>query len=169
MRTEPAPYPLSLAASPMTVAQLRVLDYLPTHLTYTEIAERLFVSRNTVKSHAIAIFRKLGVSSRSEAIVIASRLGFLDAVASPTPSAPPRAGSVAPLHLVDSTWSVESAPTGDYVFLSDKEQSILSTLLASARNDVRPRAATTSPADIDAIAKKLDDIGPELGLGAASS
>jgi len=55
------------------------------------------------------------------------------------------------------------------VFLSDKEQSILSTLLASARNDVRPRAATTSPADIDAIAKKLDDISAELGLGAASS
>jgi DNA-binding CsgD family transcriptional regulator len=149
----------------MTVAQLRVLDYLPTHLTYTEIAERLFVSRNTVKTHAIAIFRKLGVSSRSEAIVIASRLGLLDAVASPTP----HAGSVAALHLVDSTWNVESAPSGDYVFLSDKEQSILSTLLASARNDVRPRAATTSPADIDAIAKKLDGISGELGLGAASS
>ncbi len=142
----------------MTEAQLRVLDYLPTHLTYTEIAGQLFLSRNTVKTHAIAIFRKLGVSSRSEAIVIASRLGFLDA------------GSVAPLPLVtDSTWNVESAPTGDYVFLSDKEQSILSTLLASARNDVRPRAATTSPADIDGIARKLDGISSELGLGAGRS
>ena len=169
MRTEPTPYPLSLAASPMTVAQLRVLDYLPTHLTYTEIAGQLFLSRNTVKTHAIAIFRKLGVSSRSEAIVIASRLGFFDVVTSPPPSAPPSAGSGPPLHLVsDSAWSVESAP-GDYVFLSDKEQSILSTLLASARNDVRPRAATTSPADIDTIARKLDDISGELGLGAASS
>ncbi len=154
----------------MTVAHLRVLDYLPTHLTYTEIAGRLYVSRNTVKTHAIAIFRKLGVSSRSEAIVIASRLGLLDVVASPPPSAPPPAGSVAPLHLVtDSTWNVESAPAGDYVFLSDREQSILSTLLASARNDVRPRAATTSPADIDAIARKLDGISSELGLGAGRS
>jgi hypothetical protein len=36
----------------------------------------LFISRNTVKSHAIAIFRKLGVSSRSEAIVVAGRLGL---------------------------------------------------------------------------------------------
>jgi DNA-binding CsgD family transcriptional regulator len=163
VRTEPTPHPLSLAASPITVAQLRVLDYLPTHLTYTEIAERLFVSRNTVKTHAIAIFRKLGVSSRSEAIVIACRLGFFDVVTSPTPSAPPLAGSVAPLRLVtDSTWNVESVPPGDYVFLSDKEQSILSTLLASARNDVRSRAATTSPADIDAIARKLDDISGAL-------
>ena len=68
--------PLSLTASPMTTAQLRVLDYLPTHLNYTEIAVELFISRNTVKSHAIAIFRKLGVSSRSEAIVVAGRLGL---------------------------------------------------------------------------------------------
>jgi DNA-binding CsgD family transcriptional regulator len=154
----------------MTMAQLRVLEYFPTHLTYTEIAGQLFLSRNTVKTHAIAIFRKLGVSSRSEAIVTASRLGFFDVVTSPTPSGTAPAGSVAPLHLVtDSPWSVASAPPGDYVFLSVKEQGILSTLLASARNDVRPRAATTSPADIDAIARKLDGISGELALGAGSS
>ena len=44
----------------LTTAELRVLHYLPTNLTLSDIAERLYVSRNTTKSHAIAIYRKLG-------------------------------------------------------------------------------------------------------------
>ncbi len=48
----------------MTPAEMRVLRYLPTHLTFAAIADELFVSRNTVKTQAISIYRKLGVSSR---------------------------------------------------------------------------------------------------------
>ena len=44
-----------------------------------EIAERLFVSRNTVKSQAISVYRKLNASSRSEAIERAVELGLVDA------------------------------------------------------------------------------------------
>lgn len=47
--------PLSLTATPMTPAELRVLRYLPTHLTFAAIADELFVSRNTVKTQAISI------------------------------------------------------------------------------------------------------------------
>jgi LuxR family maltose regulon positive regulatory protein len=50
---------------------------LATHLSYHDIGERLHVSRNTVKSHAVSIFRKLGVSSRSGAIELAEEIGLL--------------------------------------------------------------------------------------------
>ena len=45
---------------------------------FPEIASRLFISRNTVKSEAVAIYRKLGVSSRSEAIERAVEVGLLE-------------------------------------------------------------------------------------------
>jgi LuxR family maltose regulon positive regulatory protein len=70
--------PLGVTATPMTPAELRVLRYLPTHLTFAAIAEELFVSRNTVKTQAIAIYRKLGVSSRDPAVAAARRLGLLE-------------------------------------------------------------------------------------------
>jgi LuxR family transcriptional regulator, maltose regulon positive regulatory protein len=57
--------------SSLTTAELRVLQLLPTHLSLAEIADRLYVSRNTVKSQAIAVYRKLGTSSRSGAVEIA--------------------------------------------------------------------------------------------------
>jgi len=63
---------------PLTTAELRVLRYLPTHLSFQAIAEELFVSRNTVKTQAIAIYRKLGVSSRGEAVAHAVDVGLLD-------------------------------------------------------------------------------------------
>ena len=47
----------------LTMAELRVLSHLPTHLSLAEIADRLFVTRNTVKSQSISIYRKLGVFS----------------------------------------------------------------------------------------------------------
>ena len=62
----------------LTGAELRLLPYLATHLTFPEIASRLFISRNTVKTEAVAIYRKLGVSSRSEAIERAVEIGLLD-------------------------------------------------------------------------------------------
>lgn len=62
----------------LTVAERRVLAYLPMHLSLSEIAKRLYVSRNTVKSQAIAIYRKLAVSSRGAAVARAQELGLLE-------------------------------------------------------------------------------------------
>jgi LuxR family maltose regulon positive regulatory protein len=61
----------------LTAAELRLLPLLTTHLSFREIADRLFVSRNTVKTQAISVYRKLGVSSRGEAIDRASGLGLV--------------------------------------------------------------------------------------------
>jgi LuxR family transcriptional regulator, maltose regulon positive regulatory protein len=65
-------------AMSLTGAELRLLPYLSTHLMFPEIASRLFISRNTVKSEAVSIYRKLGVSSRSEAIERAVEVGLLE-------------------------------------------------------------------------------------------
>jgi LuxR family maltose regulon positive regulatory protein len=76
--------PQSGWASTLTAAELRLLPLLTTHLSFREIAERLYVSRNTVKTQAISIYRKLDASSRSEAIARAVELGLVDAaVAAP--------------------------------------------------------------------------------------
>jgi LuxR family maltose regulon positive regulatory protein len=64
---------------PLTSAELRLLPYLQTHLTLREIGERLFVSRNTVSSEVSSIYRKLGVSSRGEAVARATTIGLLGA------------------------------------------------------------------------------------------
>jgi LuxR family transcriptional regulator, maltose regulon positive regulatory protein len=64
-------------ASSLTAAELRLLPLLSTHLTLLEIGERLYLSRNTVKTQAISIYRKLGVSSRSEAMQRVRELGLL--------------------------------------------------------------------------------------------
>jgi LuxR family maltose regulon positive regulatory protein len=73
-------------ASGLTSAELRVLPLLQTHLSFREIGERQFVSRNTIKTQAISIYRKLGVSSRSGAIERAVEFGLIDGGAHP-PSA----------------------------------------------------------------------------------
>ena len=67
----------SIGASSLTVAELRLLPYLSTHLSFREIGERLHVSRHTVKTQAISVYRKLGASSRSEAIAKAQEIGLL--------------------------------------------------------------------------------------------
>ena len=64
-------------SSPLSPAELRLLPYLQTHLTIAEIAERLFVSRNTASSEVSSIYRKLGVSSRNEAVEQSTMLGLL--------------------------------------------------------------------------------------------
>jgi LuxR family maltose regulon positive regulatory protein len=63
--------------TPLSPAELRLLPYLQTHLTFREIAQRLFVSRNTVSSEVGSIYRKLGVSSRSGAVQQGTALGLL--------------------------------------------------------------------------------------------
>ena len=64
-------------ASPLTSAELRLLPYLQTYLTIAEIADRLRVTRNTVGTEVSAIYRKLGVSSRGDAVRRATGLGLL--------------------------------------------------------------------------------------------
>jgi LuxR family maltose regulon positive regulatory protein len=56
--------------------ELEVIRYLPTPLSSSEIGARLFISLNTVKSHLQAIYAKLGVGSRKEAIEQAQHLGL---------------------------------------------------------------------------------------------
>ena len=70
--------PESAQPSPMTAAELRVLRFLPTHLSFREIAERTEVSANTVKTQANAVYRKFGVACRSDAVTRARSCGLLD-------------------------------------------------------------------------------------------
>ena len=65
-------------ASSLTAAELRVLPLLGTHLSFPEIASQLFVSPNTVKSQAMSIYRKLGASSRSQAVAHSRALGLIE-------------------------------------------------------------------------------------------
>lgn len=69
--------PAGLGAFPLTPAELRVLPYLQTHLTFELVAERLHLSRNTVASHTRSIYRKLAVSSRADAVDVARAAGLL--------------------------------------------------------------------------------------------
>ena len=62
---------------PLTQAELRLLPYLQTHLNASGIAERLFLSPHTVRTQTKSIYRKLGVSSRSEAVQGAMAIGLL--------------------------------------------------------------------------------------------
>ena len=62
---------------PLTPAELRLLPYLQTHLTADMIAERLFLSSHTVKTEIKAVYRKLGVSSRNDAVQKAMAIGLL--------------------------------------------------------------------------------------------
>ena len=73
-------------AMSLTGAELRLLPYLATHLTVPEIATRLFISRNTVKTEAVSIYRKLDASSRSQAIERAVEVGLLDGSIYPPPA-----------------------------------------------------------------------------------
>jgi len=66
----------SIGASSLTTAELRLLPLLPTHLSFREMGERLYISRYTVKTHVTSIYRKLGVSSRTEAIERMEVLGL---------------------------------------------------------------------------------------------
>jgi LuxR family maltose regulon positive regulatory protein len=65
-------------ASTLTSAELRVLPLLLTHLTLAGIADRLFLSRHTVKSQVWSMYGKLGVHTRGEAVARARELGLLE-------------------------------------------------------------------------------------------
>ncbi len=60
----------------LTEAELRVIALVAEGLTNPQIAARLFVSAQTVKTHMKNVFRKLGVSSRAELAALATRKGL---------------------------------------------------------------------------------------------
>jgi LuxR family maltose regulon positive regulatory protein len=62
----------------LTAAELRVLQLLPTHLTLGEIADELFITRNTVKTQVTSLYRKLRASTRAEAVREGRQLGLLE-------------------------------------------------------------------------------------------
>jgi LuxR family maltose regulon positive regulatory protein len=68
----------SPGASALTAAELRVVPLLATHMRSAEIAAELFVSVHTVKSQQASLYRKLGTSSRSQAVARARQLGLLE-------------------------------------------------------------------------------------------
>jgi LuxR family transcriptional regulator, maltose regulon positive regulatory protein len=70
-------------AMSLTAAELRLLPYLATHLTFPEIGSRLFISRTTVKTEAVSLYRKLSASSRSQAIERAIEVGLLESTLYP--------------------------------------------------------------------------------------
>ena len=65
------------AVRDLTPAELRILQYLPTHLSFPQIAVKAYVSPNTVKTQAQAVYRKLDVSSRRGAVERAVEAGLL--------------------------------------------------------------------------------------------
>jgi LuxR family maltose regulon positive regulatory protein len=73
----PARPPDAPITVPLTGSELAVLRFLPSHMTNQEIAESLFLSINTVKTHLRSVYRKLGVTTRRQAISAAGKLGLL--------------------------------------------------------------------------------------------
>ncbi|MGZ4276896.1 MAG: LuxR C-terminal-related transcriptional regulator [Solirubrobacteraceae bacterium] len=78
-------YCATAASTPatLTTAELRILRLLPTHLSFREMGSRLYVSPNTVKTQAQAVYRKLDASSRSEAVARGRELGLIESQQSP--------------------------------------------------------------------------------------
>jgi LuxR family transcriptional regulator, maltose regulon positive regulatory protein len=64
--------------STLTTAEVRLLPLLPTHLNFSEIGQRLYLSKHTVKTQAASIYRKLGTSSRSQAVQRLQEIGLLE-------------------------------------------------------------------------------------------
>ena len=65
--------------SSLSTAELRLLPLLSTHLSFREIGERLYISQHTVKTQAMSVYRKLGASSRSQAVQRLQEIGLLGA------------------------------------------------------------------------------------------
>jgi LuxR family transcriptional regulator, maltose regulon positive regulatory protein len=70
---------VAVGTASLTIAERRLLPLLPTHHSFREIGQHLHISQHTVKTQAMSIYRKLGVSSRGEAIQCARTLGLLAA------------------------------------------------------------------------------------------
>jgi LuxR family maltose regulon positive regulatory protein len=72
----PEPAEQAILVEPLTQRELVVLRYLSSRLTTAEIGKELYVSVNTVRTHTKAVYRKLGVGSRQDAVSEAHRLGI---------------------------------------------------------------------------------------------
>src|SRR4029453_961487 len=72
-----------IGAAPLTTAERRLLPLLATHLSFREMGQRLYVSQHTVKTQAMSIYRKLGVSSRGQAVQRVQEIGLLARQAGP--------------------------------------------------------------------------------------
>ena len=70
------PHQSGSTSGPLSARELTVVRYLASRLTYKEIAAELFVSTNTLKTHVQRSYQKLGVSSRTQAVAEARRLGL---------------------------------------------------------------------------------------------
>jgi len=66
----------------LTEGELRVLRYLPSNLSAPEIANELYVSTSTVKTHMLHIYQKLEAHRRTEAVERARELGLLTPLSS---------------------------------------------------------------------------------------
>jgi ATP/maltotriose-dependent transcriptional regulator MalT len=71
-----APPPRDVVAR-ISTAELRVLHYLPSHYSLPRIAAELNLAASTVKTHCLAVYRKLGVDNRDDAVITARRLGLI--------------------------------------------------------------------------------------------
>jgi LuxR family maltose regulon positive regulatory protein len=69
--------PRGVAGEPLTEREVTVLRLLRGALSLREIGQQLHLSPNTVKTHVKAVYRKLGVSTRHDAIASAHRIGIL--------------------------------------------------------------------------------------------
>jgi LuxR family maltose regulon positive regulatory protein len=74
LRRRPA---VPVGGESLTAQELAVLRLLPADLSLRQIGQRLFVSLNTLKTHVRAIYRKLGATTRSEAVIRARAAGLL--------------------------------------------------------------------------------------------
>jgi LuxR family maltose regulon positive regulatory protein len=77
-RLSEEPSPGASGTSSLTAAELRILPLLATHLSFPEIGAELFLSPNTIKSQAYSLYRKLGVTSRSQAVARSREAGLLE-------------------------------------------------------------------------------------------
>ncbi|HEX4778394.1 MAG TPA: LuxR C-terminal-related transcriptional regulator, partial [Acidimicrobiia bacterium] len=73
----PVVSPEPMLIEPLTERERSVLRYLTTPLEYRDIAAELLISQNTLKTHVTSIHRKLGATSRAQAVSEAERLGLL--------------------------------------------------------------------------------------------
>ncbi len=68
----------AVSAASISLAEARILRYLPTPLTFALIADKLGISRSAAKDRARRLYQKLGVHSRADAVTRARALGLID-------------------------------------------------------------------------------------------
>ena len=67
----------TISAASISLAEARILRYLPTPLTFALIADKLGISRSAAKDRARRLYQKLGVHSRADAVTRARALGLI--------------------------------------------------------------------------------------------